>query len=272
MEKIRILHHLASTGGTLVSRCLAAMTGVGLLSEQHPLRAMRERYDPYVHALWQGWGAEAEFIQAFREQTRILSAAAARSGRVLVIRDWTHADFFGSERLYSMTASALDGHFKQVRAATVRHPIDTWISMTASGFLKFDHAEFLRRFLAFVDMTAFMPVVRYEDICHTPLTAVSELCAALDVPFEMDFLGRLADVVWVTGASGRKADMPGPRPRMPIAEEDFEKLVRNPMMAEICARLGYSVEADPGVVLPFALERGSGRAGDGRGADLKKVG
>lgn len=221
------------------------MTRVGLLSEQHPLRAMRERYDPYLHAFWQGWGSENEFIEGFRAQTQILHDAAAKHDKALVIRDWTHADYFGSERLRSMTASSLEGHFNLIRAATVRHPIDTWLSMTSSRFLEFDHAEFLRRFLAFAEMTASMAVIRYEDVCRSPQKAIAELCTALDVNFEEDFLDRLSSVIWVTGASGRKGDLPEPRPRQAISNEDYDKLVGNPMMAEICSRLGYSVEEDP---------------------------
>ncbi len=34
---VRLVHHLARSGGTLISRCLGCMSGVLLLSEIHPL-------------------------------------------------------------------------------------------------------------------------------------------------------------------------------------------------------------------------------------------
>ena len=49
--KLRIIHHLACSGGTLISKCLSALPNVYLLSEVHPhtslaLDVNKPRYSP----------------------------------------------------------------------------------------------------------------------------------------------------------------------------------------------------------------------------------
>ena len=43
---IGTLHHLACTGGTIISKSLAAMTQSYVLSEIHPYRTSAVRFDP----------------------------------------------------------------------------------------------------------------------------------------------------------------------------------------------------------------------------------
>ena len=51
--RIRLLHHLARSGGTVISRCLGAMDRVVLLSEIHPLGV--RMFDPLYQAhAWHG--------------------------------------------------------------------------------------------------------------------------------------------------------------------------------------------------------------------------
>ncbi len=45
---IRVLHQLARTGGTIISKCLGAMAGVVLLSEINPRGV--ETYNPLAQA------------------------------------------------------------------------------------------------------------------------------------------------------------------------------------------------------------------------------
>ena len=50
---LRLVHHMARSGGTLISRCLGCMSGVLLLSEIHPLGTAQ--FNPLVQAQrWYG--------------------------------------------------------------------------------------------------------------------------------------------------------------------------------------------------------------------------
>src|SRR5690606_26210779 len=44
-EPVRIVHHFACTGGTLICKCIAAMPNTQLLSEVNPLNAFSEVMD-----------------------------------------------------------------------------------------------------------------------------------------------------------------------------------------------------------------------------------
>ena len=43
MQQIGLIHHLSNTGGILISKCIAAMPSVVLLSEMHPLVGLLQR-------------------------------------------------------------------------------------------------------------------------------------------------------------------------------------------------------------------------------------
>src|SRR5512145_1245226 len=50
---LRLLHHMARSGGTLISKCLGCMSGVVLLSEIHPLGT--NHFNPLLQAQrWYG--------------------------------------------------------------------------------------------------------------------------------------------------------------------------------------------------------------------------
>lgn len=91
---LRLLHHLARTGGTTISKCLAVMPGVALLSEIHPLGLEK------ISALHQAMGwfglvdpQEIEQLGArpdFAASIRLIAERASARGLRLVIRDWSH--------------------------------------------------------------------------------------------------------------------------------------------------------------------------------------
>ena len=97
--KLRLLHHMARCGGTLISKCLACMDGVLLLSEIHP-RGTRW-FNPLIQAQkWFGLFSPEEFA-SFRRMDRsefadaIVQIAERARDRHLVLRDWSHLDFTG---------------------------------------------------------------------------------------------------------------------------------------------------------------------------------
>lgn len=244
MSEVRILHHFAASGGTIFTRCLAAMPAAAVLSEQHPDRWLRGPYDPFVQARfgYSDWITEADLDVGFLSEISVMLRAAERTGRVLVVRDWTHTDFIDSPTLFSRTAEVLGREHKLVRAATIRHPIDNWIAMNKNGFLRISIGEYVKRYSAFLDMTEGMPVLKYEALCREPDETMKSLCDALRLPFASDYLSRVPQIRWITGASGRQSDVPSPRPREPIAQGDLAELVNDPLLASICARAGYEIE------------------------------
>ena len=100
---LRIVHNLARTGGTIISRCLACMPGVVLLSEIHefgrdlvdpqigfaPLNAIRQAKEWYGIDVPPGDSAAADVCA--------VEAECQKRGLLLVVRAWDHVDFMPSQ-------------------------------------------------------------------------------------------------------------------------------------------------------------------------------
>ena len=99
---IRVIHHLACSGGTLFSKCLSALPNVYLLSEVHPNTDLgvdmeRPRYSPTDitslarYANIPLWNELADKI--FKQSIITAHEHVESLGGILLLRDHTHADF-----------------------------------------------------------------------------------------------------------------------------------------------------------------------------------
>jgi predicted O-linked N-acetylglucosamine transferase (SPINDLY family) len=210
--EIRVLHHLARTGGTLISKCLGSMDGVVLLSEAHPDGL--SYIDPIRQAQeWFGLIDTDEAAAIRRSRTpfeTLIDTAAERCrarGQQLVIRDWTHLDFTGvpfvRKPSYRLTTSdRLARRFGCViKTATVRHPIDQWLSLNRLQIMQgeLELRAFLRGYRTFAERAAEIGFVRYEDFTADPEGALQTLCQRLQLGFDPGYAERWPDYAKVTG-------------------------------------------------------------------------
>ncbi len=211
----RLLHHLARSGGTLISRCLASMQGVVLLSEIHPAGAALyfPNYDPLDQARrWYGLFDDAEAArigrtrpERFAETIALIAERCRERGLALVIRDWSHLDFIGApyrretgSRLE--TVAALAPRFRLRSFATVRHPIPQWLSLRRIlGSSDLSLERYLAGCRAFAEQAAAMGFVRYEDFTQAPERVLAEITSALDIAYDPGFVERWATWRRITG-------------------------------------------------------------------------
>jgi hypothetical protein len=249
---LRLVHHLARTGGTTISKCLAVMPGVALLSEIHPLgiekiSALRQARD------WFNLVGEDEIDRLgahpdFAASIRLIAARASTRGLSLVIRDWNHLDFTGPPLVETpgfrmATADALSAHFRLRRIATVRHPIDQWQSLRRVPLMrgKIDLDRFLVGYRRFAELAAPLGVVRFEDFCAEPEAWLQRLCAALDLRYDAGWRERWASYDRITGddaarRGGAALSLPRRRPLEPGLADAF---LRHPDYRPALALLGY---------------------------------
>ena len=98
---LRLIHHMARSGGTLISKCLGCMAGVVLLSEIHPLGT--SHFNPLIQAQrWYGLLSTQDLIElkargrvGFVDAIELIRRRAEDCSQRLVIRDWSHLDFTG---------------------------------------------------------------------------------------------------------------------------------------------------------------------------------
>ncbi|HVZ18782.1 MAG TPA: hypothetical protein VG897_16820, partial [Terriglobales bacterium] len=101
-EAIRSLHHFACTGGTLISRCIAAMPNTVLLSEIDPLSSQYKKLGPnkffptdLTHYLGNNLRPPDEdmVIGMFLAGIDSLREQLSQGGRRLVLRDHSHSQY-----------------------------------------------------------------------------------------------------------------------------------------------------------------------------------
>jgi hypothetical protein len=265
-EAVRTVHHLACTGGTLICKCIAAMPNVQLLSELDPLSTMqhhpgqRPRFAPTDMAaqLRQSSRGVREdlLIQLFHHELRLVHADASGSGLRLVVRDHAHGHFCHGPTIHERPTlrELMPPELPVHSILTVRDPVASFVSLTQNKWLHFSPPtldEYCRRYLAFLDRHAGIPIFRYEDIVARPTAMLQQICDLLDLPFNEDFED-FFDVFKISGDSGRS----GSRivPRGPRADETSHRAQarESAHYRALVERLGYPDEGPAAHDLPEA--------------------
>lgn len=236
----------------MISRCLASMNGVVLLSEIHPLGV--RMFDPLQQAhSWYGLVTEDDLQRlqgqriAFADAIGLIARRCAEQGRLLVLRDWSHLDYTGipyAAPVYRCRlAESLQDGFDLVRTSTVRHPLDQWLSLSTKPALRgrLDPARYLEGVERFAEDAVSVGFARYEDFTRAPDDTLRAICAALELPFDPGYRDRWAGYANVTGdvMPGRGGAEIRPLPRQPVDPEERRAFCALPAYARILERLGY---------------------------------
>jgi hypothetical protein len=250
---LRLVHHMARSGGTLISRCLGCMSGVLLLSEIHPLGTAQ--FNPLVQAQrWYGLLSSQDLAElrargriAFVDAIDLIYRRAADAGQRLVIRDWSHLDFTGvplvAKPAYRLlTAEALVARFDLRQVCTVRHPLDQWLSLrqlaVMNGKLSLD--AFLAGYRRFAEQARGIGFFRYEDFAADPSAIMKELCRRLDMRFDRHFSERWSSYAFVTGdVSGSRGCQIKPVPRREAEPGLLDQLAASADYRTSLELLGY---------------------------------
>ena len=251
-EPIRTIHHFACTGGTLISKCLACMPNTQLLSEVEPFSRMQEKSLKGFHPTdliqlvrHSSRGSDSQLEAAiFLAGLKALSSDCRHNGLRLVLRDHSHSNYcFGpavpdTPSLRDLVKSA----FPDQAIVTVRHPLDSFLSLEKLGWLHFEPAtleEYCNRYLRFLDDYEGIPLFRYEDFIAAPAAEMQAMCDALGLPYAEGF-EQLFSVHLLSGDSGRSAEAIGSRARREVPVQVKTQVVDAASYEALCQRLAYS--------------------------------
>lgn len=249
---LRVMHHFACTGGTLMSRALSCQPNTMVLSEVDPFSrntrisagfapsdliylARHDRNPPSV----------ATIAEMFLQQLEILHRAAHRDGLDLLLRDHTHSHFCVYENLAErpVMGEMLSRRFDLRSIVTVRHPLDSYVSLHKNRWAQGAATTlegYARCYLNFLDSYPDVAVFHYEHFVHRPDAECQRMAECLDLAFEprwQDFL----PVVQLSGDSGRGGTRIGPRPRRPLPDAISAEVAQDtPLYDALCARLHYN--------------------------------
>lgn len=254
-QPLRTIHHFACTGGTLMAKSLFALPNTVVLSEIDPLSEIKLSNSgkvPFaptdlIFALRHSVRPveDETIIATFLEGLAAAKAGLEKRGRRLILRDHAHSqfcreavDFDARPTLREMVAERFD----QRAVLTMRHPLDSFLSLTSNGWVHFTPAtleEYARRYLAFLDRYEGVPVVLYEDFTVDPQAVLRRMCDCLDLkyaPLATDLIG----AVRLSGDSGRKDAQIGSRPRREVPGEIEAQRSTSESYRALCARFDYA--------------------------------
>ncbi|MEP7300649.1 MAG: hypothetical protein ABI699_03910 [Caldimonas sp.] len=251
-EPVRTLHHFACTGGTLISKCIAALPNVQLLSEVDPLSPIgvnpdKPRFAPtdmgaQMRQSTRGTSQDL-LIRMFQGDLRLVFDEAVRNGQRLVIRDHAHSHYcIGDDVPDRPTLRELLPADLPLRSVvTVRHPLDSYASLVElrwAHFLPSTIDEYCARYLRFLKAYEGLTVIRYEDFVRTPRDVMRQLGQILDIPYAEDF-AELRDAFKISGDSGRTGLAIEPRKRRAVALSLMAEAGRSENYHRLTSRLGY---------------------------------
>ncbi|MGH6829375.1 MAG: sulfotransferase [Rhizomicrobium sp.] len=182
----------------------------------------------------------------FKSQLRAL-AGLVPADKKLILREWSHGDFFVSSRFSSSVLPLLD--FCEVTGVVLlRNPVDCFLSgktYDAWSMIGSDVREFCRRYHKFCCVFLNNPAlvnVKYEEFAADPDRTLERLCEKLGLAFNPDYqreLGRHR----LSGSSGRfSTDRIAPRPRRFLSEAEKRDFLSSGDYLEACALAGYPAD------------------------------
>ena len=241
---ILTIHHLSATGGTLISKCLAAMPDVILLSEIHPYSPLQSfnPLDPIQQLTRYGLLTKKELEQIFLERIDFIVDKCQQNKKKLIIRDHSHSDFLQAHTNFQPSLlNVLKNKYPTKSLVTLRHPIDCWLSIIIKNWHKnvksFD--KYCDRYLQFLNTYRDFPYYLYEDFVLNPDAILQEMCQYYGIDFDPDYKQNFFEIK-LTGDSGRSSSEIAPRPRRKYKEQFVERVRQSTNFQKICQRLGYS--------------------------------
>lgn len=249
---LRIVHHFACSGGSLISKCIAAQPNVFLLSELHPTTRLglpkeKASYTPHDVVTQAIYGrvpdvdtlAEHLFVQ----NIIVTEKHIRERGGYLVVRAHTHADYCTDANLpdTDTLSRLLSPHFDIKHLVTVRNPIDSFLSLRQNGWVHFkpdSFDEYCQRLLAFLGAFGREQIIKYEDFVEQPEKIIKACVNMLELPSTLSALDYI-DVFKVSGDSGRTSHDISRRPRQEISSDYKQEILASVNFKVFCDYYGF---------------------------------
>ena len=249
---IRVIHHLACSGGTLISKCISALPGTFLLSEVHPnttihLGAATPRFCPSDTTILARYAnipnIETLAKNIFRSNVDIINEHLNSLGGILVLREHSHSDYCIGKHVppRSTLISLLEEKYEVLSLVTVRNPIDCYLSMRQNGWLHFEPStfdEYCKRYMSFLKQFSSENIVKYEDFINEPDTQLAKMAHILQLPYT-DTFKETFSIFKVTGDSGRSGETIEKKTRRSFSNEFGQEIKASTAYQTLRNELSY---------------------------------
>ncbi len=251
LEHVRMIHHFACTGGTIISKHIALQPNVQLLSEICPLstlpRITKPRFAPsdMIGSLRHSVRPPSDtlILNMFMSSLTSLHRMLSRQGRRIIIREHSHSHFCTERKYRSPTlASVVAQRLPVISILTVRHPIESYLSLDYNEWLHFvpsDLGEYCIRYHAFLDSYKDKRIFKYEEFVERPKEITRNICDEFEMQY-LDYCEQILSVARLSGDSGRSDDIVAARAPRKIPVELMEAASKSSPYKELCDRLRYT--------------------------------
>ena len=215
---LRVIHHLACSGGTIFSKCIASMPNVFLLSEAHPYSPIISKDNPKfsptdipsLAKFAQVPNIEKVSEEIFVNNIKTLNEYIAQSGGQLVVRYHSHSDYNTQSDIpeENRFKALMSNYFDVKQVLTIRDPIDAFTSLQKNGWVHFEPQtfdEYCHRYLIHLNHFGTDEIIRYEDFVDSPADVMQLACEKLGLEFDDSFEFTLG-LNRLTGDSGRSSE------------------------------------------------------------------
>lgn len=250
---VRSIHHLSCTGGTLFSKCLAAMPKTLVLNEIDPYSTLapdakgNAPFQPCdIISLLQQSNADAAtglIADVFLNNIAIIAANLDDKGQALVLRDHAHSAYLTGEnkRKESNLKQLMESQFQLRAVVTVRDPIDSYLSLISMGWVHYTPPtfdEYCKRYIQFIEDHGDLKIFKYEVFVESPQQVMRELADELQIEFSADFVSHFFDFKF-SGDSGRSGSVIEPRSRRDFDENFISETKASPNYRTLIELLDY---------------------------------
>ena len=244
----------ARSGGTVLNQCLGSLPNVIMVSEVSPLAGQWYKGNMSLGTIKdqaKNWYQIDLKLNGFVESALELEEICRRSGRQLIIRDWTFGGYFSFDKNPSppadklLSLETLKGKCEVVPFCFVRDAIDVWISLAMRQPVEMQ--TFFAQYLKYVQdiKTRNIPVFKYEDFVRNPEGIIRQICRCVGLEFSdswKNYISHdkvLGDNVFDPDSRGRRTHIIKPLLRRHLSMEKIDKINRCGEMIRANELLNY---------------------------------
>jgi len=244
----------ARSGGTVLNQCLGSLPNVIMLSEVHPLVEdwSNEKMSPRtIKHQAKNWYQIDLKSSGFVESVLELEEICQRSGRQLIIRDWTFGGYFPFDKNPSppadklLSLETLEGKCEVVPFCFVRDAIDVWISLALR--LPVEMQTFFVQCLKYAQdvKTRNIPVFKYEDFVRNSEDIIHQICRCVGLEFSDSWKNYISydkvtgDTKFDRLSRGRRSNIIRRLPRRRLSKKKIIEINQCEEMKRANELLGY---------------------------------
>lgn len=261
MNKIRIVHNLPRSGGTIISKTISSQKNVILLSEIHPegskvrkmMRVNDELGDPlYQFQAWYKLFSEKEYCKIkssnlnFLEKIKIIYEKTKEQNKILIIRDWSFIDYFGvpfvTPEYKNSILEILQKEFEIKNIFLVRDPLETFLSCMKLPFFSSNYTfdMFLNGYDLFINNIKKNNIIKFEKFVLDPNKNIKKISRILDFQFDENYKERFKETNITGDIDASKASMVYIKKNVAsklLSEEQKNKINKNIKYKEILNKI-----------------------------------